>query len=168
MGLLKAIREKHGYLDPENTFDDSLDFIHAIGNPIDALLYYEAFCPRFVELEGCIKLNPSKGIEGKKEKDEILELINRYKKGEMKKEELSQAIYSYNFEEVLFMFNDRDCSEKAIYYLAQLMAESWRAQLAYKFPQYSFEVVVEPDKPDEYEPGPVVYIRQNLDHIKQN
>jgi len=130
------------------------------------MLYYELFCPGLIEIHGCVLLTSRLEVEGVKEK--FIELFQRYKKGGLTQKEFVEAVYSYNFEEVLFMFNDRDCSEEAIYYLAHLMADSWRAQLAYKFPQYSFEVLVEPDKPDDSEPGPVVYIKQNLDHIKQN
>ena len=107
MRLIEAIKEKYGYLDPGNTFINAYDFIHAGGTPVDALLYYELFCPRFEEVQNCVLLSSSLEVDGVK--DSFAELLSSYKEGSMSREEFQQSVYAYAYEEILFMFNDRDC-----------------------------------------------------------
>ena len=163
MHLLEAIKEKYEYIDPNQTFDDPLDFIHTIGSPIDVLLYYELLFPKFTKIDECVFLESN--LQGFNAKIRAQQCIENYKCGKVSLDQFEKDVASFNFYEVAYVFNDLDCSAEALDLLADCMAKSWQLKLESEFPQYTFKVVVEPD---EDKPGPDVCIYQNLDHIKKS
>jgi len=133
--LIERLREKR---DGDTTGWDVLDFIHASGSCLDALLYGRLFWPKFVEFASMVFLKETTFAAS--DQARVRDALVRYGNDRKRTEE------SFNFTEVPHLFGTRIDEAGDVEYLAlaMLLAETWRARLRDSFPSRRCEVAVLP------------------------
>jgi len=126
---------------------NALDFLHAFGSPIDALMYLSLFWPDCIEFEGMIFRHDV--IESKEDHQRVREALA--KNGGDK----SRTEASFNIVDVpcmLFSHEAAESPDEVDQYLAEQLAEMWRCRLALIFPDRNIttEVIQPEDNNDEW------------------
>ena len=134
------LAERHPELDPVGF--NVLDFVHAIGSGLDALMYSRLFWPEFVVVDGMVFRKET--IEDMADREMLVTATHRY---EGRKELIEQDL---NFVEVAHLFGARagESGEAQYWDLAELLAQMWECRLRTAFPTRRFAVEVVPgDEP---------------------
>ena len=122
--LARYYRDGGGY--------DVEDFVHAYGDPKQALLLFRVFWPEFLIVGQDVVLKTYIDAEGGPAK--LLSQIS--KQGEA-------ALSGYRWLEIPYLFEQRtELESEDDLYLAELVAETWRGALCYQFPEKKFVVQV--------------------------
>jgi hypothetical protein len=138
------MRLKAMFPDRDATGFNTFDFIHAEGLPLQALLFTRLFWPEFVEIDGMVFLKEI--IEDDEDRRRLTDAFKRYDGDRRKTEE------SFNFVEVPQLFGKRigDLEDGDYRWLAERLAEMWRARLQLLFPDRRFLVdLIGTDDADE-------------------
>jgi hypothetical protein len=135
--LLKRLRQNYTDLDTENF--DVLDFVAAFGSPLQALMYSRFFWPEFVEIGGMVFLKES--MEYEDDRRRLAEALEHYGG------DLTQTEQAFNLVEVpsgLFTGYEarKQTKEEEDLWLAQRLAQMWRACLSHRYPGREFVVKV--------------------------
>jgi len=110
----------------------ALDFTHAYGSVVGALLYLPIFLPDFLVVDGSVILDSG-------DKD----LPFRFRSArESWAEGLEELEATFNWREVPYLFSQASATQEQCVILAQAIAEMWRMRLQASFPQTSFLVEV--------------------------
>jgi hypothetical protein len=110
----------------------ALDFTHAYGSVVGALLYLPIFLPDFLMVDGSVILD-----DGDKD------LPSRFRDArESWTEGLEELEATFNWREVPHLFSQASATQEQCVILAQAVAEIWRMRLQVSFPQKSFLVEV--------------------------
>lgn len=110
----------------------ALDFTHAYGSVMGALLYLPIFLPDFLTVDGSVILDSG-------DKD----LPSRFRDArESWMEGLEELEATFNWVEVPYLFSQASATQEQCVILAQAIAEMWRMRLQVSFPQKSFLVEV--------------------------
>lgn len=131
-----------GYFEGKDTHGfNPLDYIHAFGSPIAALLYSRLFWPGFVELDGMIFLNST--VENEDDVARVRNTLRQYG-GDKRKTEMA-----FNLIEVPALFGGRsgETTDAQDVWLAETLAEMWKSRLHSMFPDKRFQVsIVHPEE----------------------
>lgn len=101
-------------------FDSTMDFLHAHGNPREALLYRRLFCPETIEYRGMVFLKYMADGEDEKRK-----IDQAYEKNGFDAEATEKQ---FNWEEIPYFFADRGFTDDEDYdVLAEALSFSWLA-----------------------------------------
>jgi|SRR5215208_3307734 len=135
--LLKRLRQL--YTDLDTTNFDVLDFVAAFGSPLQALLYSRLFWPEFVEIDGMVFLKES--MEEEDDRRRLAEALEHYG-GDLTRTE--QAFNLVEVPSMLFTGYEalNETTEEENLWLAQRLAEIWRACLIHRYPGRDFVVEV--------------------------
>jgi len=140
--VLRRLREAYRDLGIENESFDFRDMIHAVGSPLDALMYSTLFWPQFVEIDGMIFLEGT--IEDEEDRQRLEEVFAKYD------EDVARTEQDFNLVEVpsdLFGRRAGNTTEEEDRRLAERLAEMWRARLDLLYPGREFVVqVLEPEE----------------------
>ena len=150
--LLERLRELYANRDTTNF--GVMDLLHAVGSPLEALMYARLFWPEFVEMEGMVFLKET--VEDEDDRQRFWEAYETHRRDRRRTEE------SLNLIEVTRLFGARgnESSPAEDRCLADRLATMWRARLATIYPDRSFVVdVVQVDPSDPDEIGIVFYQR---------
>ena len=121
---------------PDNGNFDVEDYVHAYGDPRQALLLFRVFWPEFTIVAGNIVLKSRIDAEGGP--DKLLSLLEN-------EQDREKVLSGYRWVEVPYLFGDRlSLSEVEDRYLAKLIAEVWKGALCSQFPEQQFHVQVLP------------------------
>jgi hypothetical protein len=125
--LLLALQRKYPL--PSASPFSALDFIHAVGSPLDALMYSRLLWPSFIEVEGMVFL--SDAVEDVEDLARVKRVLAHYK-GDKKSTQLDMNRY-----EIAEMFGRRtgDTTAQEDECLARIMATTWTAKLQTEFPR---------------------------------
>lgn len=136
--LLEALRERFPI--PSPTPFNATDFIHAVGSPLEALMYCRLFWPAFVEIDQMAFLQDE--IEDAEDVERVRHALATFN-GDKR---MTQC--SFNTIEVADLFGRRagESTEEQYALLAETLAEMWRARLYSSFPDRKTHVAVEPPK----------------------
>jgi hypothetical protein len=139
------------YPDRDTTGFNVLDFLHAEGSPVFALLYGRLFWPEFVEIDDMIFLKET--YEDADDRQRIADAFAHYKRDRRKTEQ------AFNVVEVPFLFGRRvdELTEEEYVFLAERLAEMWRCRLQMVYPQRRFTVKVLTPEQTGSEVGVVFY-----------
>jgi hypothetical protein len=112
-----------------------LDFVAAFGSPLQALMYSRLFWPEFVEIDGMVFLKES--MEYDDDRRRLAEALEYYGG------DLTQTEQSFNLVEVpSSLFTDyealNETTEEEDLWLAQRLAQMWRACLSNRYPGREF------------------------------
>jgi hypothetical protein len=130
--LLRTLRRR--YPDRDTTGFGLFDFVHALGSPVDALLYSALFWPELLEIDGAVLA--SDVIEDEADLAQVRASVRERGAVETEKR--------FNLREFSDLFGsglaeiDDDQSEV----LLARLAEMWRCRLATRFPGRRFAVEV--------------------------
>jgi hypothetical protein len=127
--LLSYLRQHFQH--DELPYNDPWGCMESFGNEPNALLYAQLFCPKFVEIDGSVLLDDSCGR------------ADSLRAAKATARDFEQALNSFNWLEVPYLFGDRTGSDEGQLLLAEFVAELWRARLHYLYQPRKFEVVVE-------------------------
>jgi len=105
---------------------DVEDFIHAYGDPRQALLMFRAFFPEFSEVDGHVVLSTFLNRA-----DEPQSLIARLRTSPS---DVYSVLKGYRWIEVPYLFANTSLSESDDHLLARMLAHSWLAALSLSFP----------------------------------
>lgn len=113
------------------------DYVHAYGDPKQALLLARVFQPEFIEVGGYVVLRNLVQAEGGP--SQLLAQLNGGASDQ-------KVLAGYRWVEIAYLFQHRDfLSESEDRLLAELIAESWSGVLCKQFPNKEFVVrVIEP------------------------
>ncbi len=132
MDELTEILKRH-FVDTGNYEVD--DFIHAYGDPKQALLLFKVFSPDLIEVEGHVVLKTQIDSVGGPEK-----LVKDLSEGQRPKREI---LAGYRWLEIPHLFMDTvSLSDEEDHLLAKLIVETCKGTLSVKFPNKSFTVEV--------------------------
>jgi hypothetical protein len=135
--LLQTLQRRHP--DQDTTGFSLFDFIHALGSPLDALLYSALFWPELVEVDGAIL--SSDAIEDEADLVRIRAIVRERGAVETEKR-FNLREFSDLFGNGLAEIDDRQAEA-----LLGRLAEMWRGRLAARFPGRRFAVDVwQPDE----------------------
>jgi hypothetical protein len=136
MSNLKTILLR--YFEDRGDFDVD-DLIYEYGDPRQALLHFRVFYPEFVKVAGCVVLKSILDGEGGSEK-----LTERLAQNP---DDAQKILEGYRWVEVPYLFLKDDLNDEEDYFLAQLIAESWKGALMSQFPEQGWETkVLEPEE----------------------
>jgi hypothetical protein len=130
--LLQILRRRHP--DRDTTGFGLFDFIHALGSPIDALLYSALFWPEFLEIDGAIVASDT--IE--EEADLARLRASVHERGVVETEK------RFNLREFSGLFGNglAEIDDDQAQVLLGRLAEMWRCRLAARLPERRFAVEV--------------------------
>jgi len=111
-----------------------VDYLHALGNARDALLYYELFFPKLEILSGSVLLAAMLGQDGRKRFLEAVEQMGRVR-----------AEQSFNRIDVPYVFSGAgpQLTDSQDEVLANSIGVAWKRRLAGEFPKKKFHVRIE-------------------------
>jgi len=148
--LLDHLKEFHAKADTSNF--NVLDFVSAFGSPLEALAYSYLFWPDFVEFEGMIFHQGS--IEDDDDRSRIRAALSEFSS----RKEVEQSFNQFVIPDSFFAAGLSTTTDEEDLFLAERIAEMWRARLARLFPNKNCLVEVQP--PDETEEGPTIVVYQ--------
>jgi hypothetical protein len=127
----EALRRKYG--SEERLGFGPLDFVYAVGSPVDLVMYAHLLWPEFVSKGGCVVL-----LRAVEDEEDLARLAHSVEKDGVQKTE-----ESFNFGEVSELFGPRinDADDKLNEVLVSILSQTWEAKLATEFPEKSFRVV---------------------------
>ena len=102
------------------------DFVHAYGDPRQALLLFRVFFPSFSEVEGHVVLSAFLDDDSEPNR-----LVTRLRASPS---ETSSVLKGYRWLEVPYMFAETALSDEDDVLLAKMLARSWLAALSMEFP----------------------------------
>ncbi len=132
---------KKSYPDSDMANFDIMDFIHAFGSSLYALMYSRIFWPEFVIIDDMFFLKET--IQDEHDRTRLKNALDACKGNKQEIEE------SFNFIEIPYCFSVSipDTTDKEDDILVRRIAEMWRARLAMVFPDRSFKVdIIEPEE----------------------
>jgi hypothetical protein len=148
--LIEHLRELHAKADTTNF--NVLDFVSAFGSPLEALAYSQLFWPDFVEFEGMIFHQGS--IEDEADRSRIREALSQFSS----RKEVEESFNQFMLPDAFFSSGLSTTTDEENIFLAERMAEMWRARLAQLFPNK--KCVVEVQLPEETKEGPTIVVCQ--------
>jgi hypothetical protein len=148
--LIDHLKEFHSKANTNNF--NVLDFVSAFGNPLEALAYSYLFWPDFVEFEGMIF------HQGSIEDDEDRSRIRAARSEFSSRKEVEQSFNQFVIPDSFFASKISTTTDDEDLFLAERIAEMWRARLAQLFPNKN--CVVEVQLPPETEEGPTIVVYQ--------
>ena len=151
--LLKRLRQL--YPNADTTSFDVLDFVAAFGSPLDALMYSMLFWPVFVEIEGMTFLKES--VENEDDRQRLADALKRY---EGDRTQTEQSFNLFEIPSMLFTTRAGETIEEEDLWLAQRLAEMWRACLRHRYPDRNFVVEVLDPHDTGGEVGVIFYERR--------
>ena len=125
------------YPEDKNRALGVLDFVYRHGSALDALLYSSLFWPRFIEIQDMIfvtgRLKGRNLPEAKRLNDAVVTLGDNWRVEE-----------SFNIFELPSDLFERvqDTTDEQVSFLAEQLAQMWRAKLTFDFPDRRFAVRV--------------------------
>jgi hypothetical protein len=147
--LIAHLKEFHAKADTSNF--DVLDFVSAFGSPLEALAYSYLFWPDFIEFEGLI-FHQSR-IEDEEDRSEIRAALSEFPS----RKEIEQSFNQFLVPEAFFASGLSTTDDENIW-LAERIAEMWKARLAQLFPNK--KCVVEIQSAEETGEGPTIVVHQ--------
>jgi hypothetical protein len=140
--LLQKLREVYRGSVIESSSFDLRDMIYAFGSPVEALMYSGLFWPEFVEIDGMVFLKGT--IEDEEDYERLKEVFVKHNRDTARTEQ------DFNLVEVpsdLFGRRAGETTEQEDHWLADRLAEMWRARLNLLYPSRDFIVeVLEPEE----------------------
>ena len=115
-----------------------LDFLHAEGSPLVALMYARLFWPEFVEVDGMVLLKES--VEDEADRARVMDAMQR------KGGDRAFVEYSFNMREVEDIFGRRigDSTDAEDLVLVEKLCAMWQCRLREVYPGLTFSVLVVP------------------------
>lgn len=128
--LAERLRRQHAGMNA--TGFNPLDFIHAIGSPLEALLYGRLLWPEFTELEDMVFLRET--LEDEDERDRVQRVLRKYEN------DRSRTERECNLVELPYLFGNRsgELDAEGYDFLANLLMDTWRWRLGALFPSRQF------------------------------
>jgi len=154
--LLKDLRENCRASQIDTTAFGVRDMIYVCGSPLDALVYSRLLWPDFVEIEGMVFMEGT--IENEEDRQRLVYALEEYNKDRTLTEQ------AFNVVEVpsdLFGRRATETTEEQDYWLAERLAEMWRARLHLLYPTHEFVVELLEPKEIGGEVGIVFYQLRN-------
>ena len=148
--LIDHLKELHARADTNNF--NVLDFVSAFGNPLEALACSYLFWPDFVEFEGMIFHQGC--IENDDDRSRIRAACPEFSS----RKEVEQSFNQFVIPDSFFNSGISTTTDQEDLFLAERIAEMWRARLAQLFPNKN--CVVEVQLPHETEEGPTIVVYQ--------
>jgi hypothetical protein len=114
-----------------------LDYVYAVGSPLQALMYSKLFWPEFIEIEDMVFLKDR--IEDEDDRRAVLKVLEQHEGNRRKTEQ------AFNLSEIppdIFGKNMGETTEEEDRYLAEILVEMWQCRLRILFPNRSFKVVL--------------------------
>jgi len=148
--LIDHLTKFHANSDTSNF--NVLDFVSAFGGPLEALAYSYLFWPDFVEFEGMIFHQAS--IEDDEDRSRIRAALSELSSRKAVEQSFNQFVIPEGF----FSAGISTTTDDENQFLAERIAEMWKARLAQLFP--TKRCVVEVQSPDETEEGPTMVVYQ--------
>lgn len=112
-----------------------LDYVYAVGSPLQALMYLKLFWPEFVEIEEMIFLKDN--IENEENRRSVLEYFNEHNRDRLSTE---QAFNLLEIPSDIFGKNMGETTDEEDQYLAVKLVEMWQYRLHLVYPSRSFKV----------------------------
>ena len=150
--LIEHLKEFHAKAKTTNF--DVLDFVSAFGSPLEALAYSYLFWPDFLEFEGMIFHQSC--IEDEEDRSEIRAALSEFPS----RKEVEQSFNQFLVPEAFFSSGLSTTTDEENIWLAERIAEVWRACLAQLFPHK--KCVVEIQSTEETGEGPTIVVYQDL------
>jgi hypothetical protein len=147
--LISRLKDHHATADTSNF--KILDFVSAFGSPLEALAYSYLFWPDFIEFEEMIF------HEGVIEDEDDRSRIRAALPGRTA-EEVEKSFNQFLIPDGLFSSGLSTTSDVENTFLAERLAEAWRARLAVLFPNK--KCVVEVELEEENNEGPTIIVYQ--------
>ena len=136
---------------PEQRFTkfNLFDLIHAVGSPLDALLYAKLFWPDFVEFEEMVFFKNH--VEDEGDRDRVRKALTT---GKLTKCEVEKQ---FNLVEIPYLFGSKigESDDNLDVSLSRFLTLTWESKLKMQFP--SRNIIVELDTPEEDVPSITVY-----------
>jgi hypothetical protein len=148
--LIRHLKNHHANADTSNF--EVLDFVSAFGSPLEALAYSYLFWPDFIEFEGMIFHESV--IENEDDRSRIRAALPRLRTGE----EVEKSFNQFLIPDDLFSAGLSTTSEAENIFLAERLADAWRARLTVLFPNK--KCVVEVELEEENNEGPTIIVYQ--------
>jgi hypothetical protein len=154
--LLKGLRENCRASRIDTTAFGVREMIYVSGSPLDALVYSRLLWPDFVEIEGMVFMEGT--IEDEEDRQRLGQALDEYNK------DFTLTEQAFNLVEVpsdLFGRRAAETTEEQDHWLAERLAEMWRARLHLRYPAQQFVVKVLEPKETGGEVGVVFYQVRN-------
>jgi hypothetical protein len=148
--LIEHLKEFHAKAKTTNF--DVLDFVSAFGNPLEALAYSYLFWPDFIEFEGMIFHQSC--IQDEEDRAEIRAAVSEFPS----RKEVEESFNQFLVPEAFFNSGLPTTTDEENIWLAERIAEVWRARLAKLYP--SKKCVVEVQSAEETGEGPTLVVYQ--------
>jgi hypothetical protein len=148
--LIEHLKEFHAKADTSNF--DVLDFVSAFGNPLEVLAYSYLFWPDFIEFEGMIFHQSV--IEDEEDRCRIRAALSEFPS----RKEIEQSFNQFLVPEAFFAGGLSTTTDEENIWLAERIAEMWKARLAQLFPNK--KCVVELQSAEETDEGPTLVVYQ--------
>jgi hypothetical protein len=148
--LIEHLKEFHAKAKTTNF--DVLDFVSAFGNPLEALAYSYLFWPDFMEFEGMIFHQSC--IQDEEDRSRIRAAVSKFSS----RKEIEESFNQFLVPEAFFNSGLPTTTDEENIWLAERIAEVWRARLAQLYP--SKKCVVEVQSAEETGEGPTLVVYQ--------
>ena len=148
--LIDHLKEFHAKTDTSNF--NVLDFVSAFGNPLEALAYSYLFWPDFLEFEGMIFHQGC--IETDDDRSRIRAALSEFSS----RKEVEQSFNQFVIPDSFFNSGISTTTDEEDLFLAERIAEMWRARLEQLFPNKN--CLVEVQLSHETQEGPTIVVCQ--------
>jgi hypothetical protein len=148
--LISHLKQFHAKADTTNF--NVLDFVSAFGSPLEALAYSYLFWPDFLEFEGMIFHQSV--IEDEEDRSRIRAALSKFSS----RKEVEQSFNQFLIPDGFFAAGLSTTTDEENIWLAERIAEVWRARLAKLYP--SKKCVVEVQSAEETGEGPTLVVYQ--------
>ena len=148
--LISHLKDHHATADTANF--NVLDFVSAFGSPLEALAYSYLFWPDFIEFEGMIFHESV--IENEDDRSRIRAALIELRIAE----EVEKSFNQFLIPNDLFSSGLSTTSDVENVFLAERLADAWRARLTVLF--RNKKCVVEVQSEEENNEGPTIIVYQ--------
>jgi hypothetical protein len=124
------------YTEQDTTNFNVLDYVYAVGSPLQALMYSKLFWPEFIEVEDMVFLKDR--IEDEDDRSAVLKVLEQHEGNRRRTE---QAFNLFEIPPDIFGKKMRETTEEEDCYLAEILVEMWQCRLQMLFPNRSFKLV---------------------------
>jgi hypothetical protein len=125
------------YAEKDTTNFNVLDYVYAVGSPLQALMYSKLFWPEFIEIEDMVFLKDR--MENEDDRCAVLKVLEQHEGNRRKTE---RAFNLFEFPPDIFGKKMGETTEEEDRYLAEILVEMWQCRLRMLFPNRSFKVVL--------------------------
>lgn len=156
LDVLNEITNQDAHASAENTI---LDFIYSFGNPADAILYYNLFCPKLISIHEIVTF--AFWQDDKEALARLNKQIALYRNNQISQEDFQYFMSGYNYIELSHLFNqpNADIAYSHEYFLANCLVESWTAWFLHRFPKERFEFSITPSSIEQEEDIEISFVQ---------